>query len=415
MSTGSGGDAAKRRLPLLVVFLTLAIDLVGFGIVMPLLPNFGARYGVSEVVVAALLASFSAVQFVLVPIWGRLSDRIGRRPVLLVGLAGSCASYFLFAVADSIELLFVSRVLAGAFGANIATAQAYVADVLPPEKRSQGMGMVGAAMGIGFVLGPVIGGMTVDESHAAPGLIASALSLGAFALALARLPESLRKDADAAPAAERRGWLSPSAIAAAVKRPGLGPLLLLGVLTTFSWSSLEATLARFGTLAHRFTQKEVNVTFFVLALALTLMQGMVVRRYGPRIGERRMLLSGAALLFAGYLFLPFAPPWAALVVVLVGLAAGVGLANPAISSLVSRRAGAGEQGGTLGILQSLASLCRVVGPMWGGTMLESFGPPAPALTSAAIMLAALLVAALLVQPAPEATGSRGLTGGPIPG
>lgn len=389
------------RIPLLVVFLTLAIDLVGFGIVMPLLPNFGARYVASEVTVAMLLASFSATQFLLVPVWGRLSDRIGRRPILLVGLVGSCASYFLFAVADSIELLFLSRILAGAFGANIATAQAVVADVLPPAERSRGMGMVGAAMGLGFVLGPVIGGITVGESHALPGFIASALSLGAFALALAKFPETLKKGA----AAPRRGWLSPAALADAFRRPGLAPLLTLGVLTTFAWSSLEATLARFGTLALRFTQVEVNVMFFILAFTLTLMQGMVVRRFGPRIGERRMLVTGCLLLTIGFLSMPVAPPWAGLAAVLVLLSVGIGFANPAISSLVSRRAGAHEQGGTLGVLQSLASLCRVFGPIFGGKALATWGPSAPGFTGGAIMAVAAIVAALCVDPAPAPSAS----------
>jgi DHA1 family tetracycline resistance protein-like MFS transporter len=214
-----------------------------------------------------------------------------------------------------------------------------------------------------------------------------------------KLPESLKPGL----AAPRRGWLSPAALTEAWRKPGLAPLLALGVLTTFAWSSLEATLARFGALALRFTQPEINAMFFILAFTLTFMQGMVVRRFGPRIGERRMLVAGTVLLAVGFATLPLASPWAALVAALVLIAVGIGFTNPAISSLVSRRAAAHEQGGTLGVLQSLASLCRVFGPIFGGKTIETWGPSAPGYAGAAILSVAAVVAIVFVEPAPGGT------------
>lgn len=231
---------AGERSPLRTVFLTVFIDLLGFGIVIPLLPIYSYEHGASELELGLLFASFSGMQFLFAPLWGRLSDRVGRRPVLIGGLLGTSGSYVLFALADSMPALFVARMLAGFFGANVSTAQAYIADVTPEHDRARGMGLVGAAFGLGFTFGPLIGGELADWSNGAPGWFAAALSLSAASYGFFELrePERLRT---------RGGKLFGADVLKLALRDGkLGQLLLLYFLAVLAFSGFESMFIRFG-------------------------------------------------------------------------------------------------------------------------------------------------------------------------
>lgn len=384
----------RRSSPLTSIFLTVLIDLLGFGIVLPLLPLYGQDFGASHVAVALLFTSFSAMQFLSAPFWGRLSDRIGRRPVVLVGLVGSFLSYLIFAVASlqtTLALLFVSRVLAGLFGGTISTAYAYIADVTPPEERGRGMALIGMAFGIGFTIGPAVGGLGHAIHPVVPGLAAAGFSLGAFLFALRRLPEPPRHLE-----AARRTWLDVGAFGRAMRVAGVREILLLGFLTVTCFALMESTLGLLGKEHYAFEYWQVGVLFTYLGFCSALAQGFVVRRYMNRVGEARFAVLGTLALAAGMGFLSFAPSVAWLAVVAPLAVLGFAMVTPSLNSLLSRRSGVHIQGGILGVNQSLQSLARIVGPMVGLPLLGVW-MPLPFWTGGAVMLAGLVLALWLAR------------------
>jgi MFS family permease len=392
------GEATARRGSLLAIFLTVFIDLLGFGIVLPLLPLYGRHFATenrwSEAqtawVIALLMASYSAMQFLFSPLWGKLSDRVGRRPILIVGLAGSTICYALFGVAaamGSVAGLFVSRIGAGIAGATISTAQAYIADTTTKKNRAKGMALIGAAFALGFTLGPVIaaaalffGGELTFSPW--PGYVASALSAVALAVAIFLLPES--KAADSEPAARRIFDLAALAFAARI--PSLGLLLLCSFIGVVSFASFESTLSleiaalepvgRFARWmqSRGYTDPEelklarVCAVFAYLGVVLTLAQGVLVRRLAGRISEGAMALAGTVLAILGFVLLALAAARAELGVLMVGMAVetiGFAFVNPSLQSLISRRSPADRQGEILGLGQSASSLARILGPVFG--------------------------------------------------
>jgi MFS transporter, DHA1 family, tetracycline resistance protein len=391
---GGGGDARRERKALAILFVTVFIDLVGFGIVIPLLPLYAERFGASPFAVTALVAVFSLMQFLLAPWWGRLSDRHGRRPILLIGLFGSALSYLMFGLAGTLGALFIARILAGSMGATIGVAQAYVADVTRPEERARGMGLIGAAFGLGFIFGPVIGGVLSNFGAGVPFLAAAALAAGNGVLALWWLPESL----------------SPERRARAVAGGGLGARFrlfrrlvrdadmssLLGgfFLITFAFAALEATLSLWSDRRWALTPSEVAYLFGYLGVVATLVQGVLVGPLARRLGERTLALVGAGSFGAALVLLATAPGLWMVAVALALLAFGQGVAVPSISSLISRHAPESEQGQMLGVSQSLSAMARVVGPLWGGVAFARLGIGAPFLSGAAVAGMALIVLAL---------------------
>ena len=372
---------------LVVVFLTVFIDLVGFGIVIPLLPLYAKTHDPSPLGLCLLMASFSAMQFVFAPVLGRLSDRYGRRPVVLLSLLGTVASYLLFAFAHTIPGLFASRILAGITGGNIAAAQAIIADVTPPEERARGMGLVGMAFGLGFIFGPALGGFAVRFGEAGPGLAAAALSLTALLWAFLRLPET--RPADAAP---RRAALLPvGALVKTFRRPGIGVFLLLSALTTTAFANFEATFALFLSSTFSLTPDKVAGAFVAVGVLGVVVQGGLIRPLVKRFGEVRILVAGAALVLIGFLALLRADRLLLLVPSVAILGVGIGITNPALSGVVSRRTSPAEQGEVLGAFQSMASLGRVIGPFWGASAFLRYGPAGPFGAGALLEAAALLL------------------------
>lgn len=380
-----------------VLFAIVLTDLIGFGIVIPLLPFYGEHFGASPLAVTLLMATYSLLQLFMAPLWGRLSDRHGRRPILLISLAGSIASYLWLGSADALWMLFAARAVQGACAGNIAAAQAYVADVTTPENRAKGMGMIGAAFGLGFIIGPALGGALAGADPAAPD-VASPAFLGAGLSALAflgtilflaeSLPQRLR-------GAARLGRLA--AVAQALRRPGLRILILLFFGIIFAFSGMETTFALWAARQFNWGAAQVGYVFTYVGVIGALVQGGLIGKLTRRFGEERLLVAGTAAIVLGLLAIPLATSLAILFVACGFLALGMGMTQPSINSLISRRAAAHEQGEVMGVAQSAGSLARILGPAFAGFLFGDFGRNAPYLAGAAVMAVVFLVALRLLR------------------
>ncbi len=371
--------------PLVIIFVTVFIDLLGFGIIIPLLPFYAESYGASALAVGLLSTSFSLMQFVFSPIWGRWSDKIGRKPIILLGLMGSCLSYLALALATSLPLIFLARIIGGIAGANIPTAQAYIADVTTPENRARGMGMVGAAFGLGFIFGPAIGGLLSRFGAEAPMWFASALCLANFIGAWFLLPESRTVST----ATRSLGRIE--AFRHALARPSLVLLLVLYFLVTAAFSSFEATFALFSEARYGFTSTSIGFLFAFIGLVLAVVQGGLVHQVVKRIGEPRLIPIAIFCIALGIGLVPFAWSVPTLLVALGVLALGMGFNNPSLTSMVSRLSDPNDQGGILGLASSLSSLGRVIGPAWGGYLYDAYGMTTPYVSASGFMLIAFAV------------------------
>lgn len=370
--------------PLVIIFLTVFIDLVGFGIIIPMLPFYAEAYGASALQVGLLATSFSLMQFLFAPVWGRLSDKVGRRPVILTGLIGSAVSYFAFGMADTLAMLFAARILAGIAGANIPTAQAFIADTTTAENRAKGMGLIGAAFGLGFILGPAIGGFLSQWGYHAPAFFAAALSLANFVAGCFFLPESL----PAGTRGTRRAKGRVEAFQQALSRPALPLVLLVSFLVMTAFSAFESMFALFAGARFGYGATTIGYLFAWVGVVLAVVQGVLVGRVVRRVGEDRLVPAAILVMAFALAAHAFAPNVPSLMAAIGLLAAGMGFNSPSILSMVSRLADPGDQGTTLGVSQSLASLARIVGPVWGGFVFDRFGITVPFLTSAALMLVA---------------------------
>jgi multidrug resistance protein len=377
---------ASRR-ALIPVFVTVLLDLIGFGMIIPLLPFYAQEYHATPAQVGWLFASFSLAQFVFAPLLGRLSDHLGRRPVLLVTIAGGIGAYLLFAFAPSFLWLLVSRALSGVAAANYGIAQAYVADVTPPEQRSKAMGMVvGAAFGLGFILGPALGG--VLAAHAGPRwvpLTGAILGVVNLAAALVWLKESLP--------AEVRGkvhgdWFEPQSLVRTWRNPPVRGLMLLAFLVTFCFSMMETTLALYCQKRFGFGMAKTAYLFVFVGVLLVLVQGGLVGPLVKRFGERRLILDSILLMTAGLALLPLSGNPLLILPGLALLAFGSGLHNPSSLGLLSLLTDPTEQGATSGIYRSYGALARTLGPLAGPWMFQAVGIRSPFWAAGGLMLAA---------------------------
>ena len=354
--------------PLAVIFLTVALDLVGFGMVVPLLPLYAKQFGASATQIAFLFASYSLMQFFFAPIWGRLSDRVGRRPVLLTSIAGNVAALLVYGCAHSYAWLLTARLLAGICTANISVANAYVADVTTPQNRARGMGLIGAAFGVGFVVGPFVGGELSRFGLSAPAFVAAGLSLLNIAWATFFLPESLKPQPPAQP---RLGiWqLRWQAL-----RSGTLPNTVLGLifLQILGFSMMEMALVLFARVRLEVDAPHAGRLFAYVGIVLALVQGGLIGRLNKRFGEVALIQGGLLAIVCGLALVPLTPQgsWVALLGALTLLGGGQGLVSPALSSLLSRRAPVDAQGATLGVGQSLSSLARTLGPQMAGFAID---------------------------------------------
>src|SRR6266404_1379017 len=372
-----------RKPSVLVIFLTVFIDLIGFGIVVPLVPVYSTHFGAQGVVIGIIIASFSAMQFLFAPIWGRLSDRHGRRPILLISTAGAAGSYVLFALSSGMEnhatalwLMVLSRMFAGLCGGNITVAQAYIADITPPEERSKKMGLIGMAFGLGFIFGPAMGGIGIHLFGVqGPGWLAAAFCAANFLFAFAVLPESWKPNSEQAAARPRLAQWGHT-----LSHPQIGLLVAIFFLATFCFTCFETTL---GLLVGRNFRldihsdqdaKIIGYLFAYCGIIGATVQGGAIGRLVKKSGEARVIANSLFLVAVSMAPLPFihgshALAWLLLLAALGLLSVGSSLTRPPVFGLISILTPPHEQGATIGVAQSAGSLARILGPIFAATLL----------------------------------------------
>lgn len=421
----------KKGPSVLVIFLTVFIDLVGFGIVVPLIALYGRNYGASGLLLGLIGASYSLAQFVFAPVWGRLSDRVGRRPILLISTAGAALSYVLFAFGSGLEnhvvgicVLLVSRTFAGMCGGNITVAQAYIADITPPENRSKRMGLIGMAFGLGFICGPVIGGLGLRFfGSTGPGWLAAAICASNFLLALFILSESRTPSSEHVKARPHlQQW------AHTLAHPKIGLLILIFFMATFAFSCFEFTLPllvndnfHLGLTQEQLRHATTITSLFVYCgLIGAFVQGGAVGRLVKRFGESKLIglslfltgvslallpfLKGEGQLFWSRLFRPEGWPWLKMLVVLAMLAIGSQMTRPPIFGLLSNLAPEHEQGATIGVAQGTGSLARIFGPLFAAS-LYTYIPTLPYVICGGVSILAAVLAVLYLPQRKEAVVS----------
>jgi predicted MFS family arabinose efflux permease len=369
----------KNRSALAILFIIVFIDLLGFGMVIPVMALYAERLGAPDDQIGWLMTGYSLMQFVFTPVWGRLSDHLGRRPLLLVSIAMTAVGFVGYAVAPSFGWLVASRIFAGAATANIAIAQAYIADVTPPEGRAKGMGLIGAAFGLGFVLGPAAGGLLSSISLAAPGYAAAALAAANGVAAYFILPEPAQRAV-----AARRSHLP--ALLDELRRPGIRRLIVIYLLSVLAFSAMEATFALVAAHRYELDERQVSWVFAFIGVVVVIVQGGLIGPLARRFGEKPLLVAGLLLQAVGLAVIPFAVGTVGLLAACVPLSVGSGLSSPALSSLLSRSARAEDQGGTLGIGQAAAALGRIAGPISATKAYHHLWLGAPYLGGAALLL-----------------------------
>ena len=365
----------------------MIVDLVGFGIVMPVLPFYAESYGADGTTLGLIMTAYAAMQFVFAPVWGRLSDRLGRRPVLLVTIAGTAIGLLALGFAGSIAAIVAARLLGGAFAANLGVASAYITDVTPPEERTRWMGLLGASFGVGFVLGPAIGGVLAPYGYHVPLLAAAGLAALNWIQALVFLREPPAREAVAAEPA--RG--AASGRLGELRDPLVRRLCLVNLLFSLGVTQLETMFAFF--MLRRFGWDAREVAFLLVAMAVLMggIQGGGMKALSARFADRSLVLLGSALLTLGFALLPGATSLPLLGVALVLAAVGRAGAQPALMSLTSRAAPAARRGAVMGVFQSAASLARVIGPLAGGWLFDR-ATTGPFLLASALLAAAVAVA-----------------------
>jgi len=371
---------------MIALFLVVFVDLLGFGIIIPLLPFYAEHFHATPVTVAALMAVYSLAQFLTAPLLGSLSDRVGRRRVIALSLCGIALAYLAMAFAASLALLFASRALAGAFAGNIAAAQAYVADQTSPADRARGMGVFGAAFSLGFVLGPMIGGLLAEVGDGGtnfmlPPLVAAGTSATAMVLALLMLKPGA--GGAAARPALRRGF---APVVEALRSPALKPLAITLFLITAAFAGMEATFALWTERALDWGPRQVGMMFAYAGAIAALVQGGLIGRLTPRFGEERILRVGVIILIGGFALLPLSGGAGVLLVAMTLFAAGFGLTSPSLHSLISRHAASDAQGATLGVAQSASSLARIIGPIFAGIAFSAIGRDWPYFLGALVLV-----------------------------
>lgn len=385
------------------LFLIVFVDLVGFGVIIPLLPFYGEHFQASPATVGLLMATYSLTQFLSAPVLGRLSDRVGRKPVLSVSLAGAAGSYLLLAFASELWMLFAARAIGGFMAGNISTAFAYVADVTTPANRAKGMGIIGAAFGLGFIFGPAIGGVLAGHDPAnadfqSPALAAFALSALALVLCLTVLKESLTPEVRARHATGTAGrwrWLRQ-----ALADPGVRLILIMSFLATFVFAGMETTFAMWSRRQFGWGPEQNGYLFAFVGALTALIQGGLVGRLARVYGERRLVAAGSALLALGMLLIAFSTSLWLLLVAMTAVAAGFSMVTPSLNSLLSLQVEAGAQGGMMGLARSATTMARILGPGFAGAVFGLLGKDWPFYAGAVIMVAVMLMA---VRPVPAAT------------
>ena len=365
--------------PLLIIFLTIFVNLVGFGIIIPLLPFYAETFGASPLVIGLLFAVFSLCQLVAAPALGDLSDRYGRRPILIFSLAGTVVSFVMLAVAHSVAMLFAARIVDGLSGGNISTARAYVADITEPKDRARAYGIIGAAFGLGFILGPALSGILSGISYTAPIWAAAGITVIATIMAWLWLPETVHRT--------QAGTGNPfSYLPALLQRTAVRRILAIDFIYWLAFATFQTTFSLFVARRFGFGVSKTGYFFAAFGLLGAVIQGGFIRPIVKRLGDKTTFLLGLAFGMVGLIAAALAHSVVLFALALVPLAFGIGFGHPTMSSLVSLVARGDEQGRVQGAASAVESLGRTIGPVWGNASLQQYGESVPYISAAAFLL-----------------------------
>jgi DHA1 family tetracycline resistance protein-like MFS transporter len=375
-----------------VLLLIVFIDLLGFGLIIPLFPFYGERLGASPMAITWIIAIYSLAQLISTPFWGRMSDAYGRRPILMFSMLGAVASYLMLLFADSLWMLFASRALAGMMAGNISAAFAYVTDISDEGSRARSLGLIGAAFGLGFTLGPALGGMLAGNDPESarvllPAAFAAVLSVIAFLGTWWFLPESLPAEQRKPLAGGRVGWSMP--FGAVFARIDLSSLVGAAVLMAAATAMMQAIFPLWASRQFSYGPQTVGMAFFVLGILAVVCQAGLIGPLARRFGTQRIALFGTLATSAGMVVLGLSTGNAAVLVALLLVGAGFGLFSPSVTTLVSLKAEAGERGAVMGAYQAAGSVGRIVGPALSGVLFTYVGVSAPFFFAALIAIPAL--------------------------
>lgn len=398
--------STPNKAPLVIIFFTVFIYLVGFGVIIPIIPILSKNFGATPLQTGMLLSVYSLMQFLFAPFWGRLSDRLGRRPILLFCLFGEGLTYLLFAFARNLELLFLARILGGFFGASLSTASAYISDVTPAHERSKGMALIGVAFGLGFVVGPALGGLLAvwgrhisEASHfdtSFSALWVAAICFLNWIFAVKLLKESLTEKSPSA--AKKRRF---SIMLHYLRVKTVGPLMIIFLLSSLAMSGMEATLILFMGEKFGWDVKQVSFGFAYIGLIIIFTQGFLVRRLIPLWGERKVLRLGILLLALGLTGIAISGNLWAMTITMTLLSLGNGLTNPSTLGSISLLTNSQEQGAAMGVTQSMASLGRILGPALGGALYGHVTKTAPFWISGLLAFFGFFIVLIIFDSIPE--------------
>ena len=375
----------KNRTALTLIFLTVFIDLLGFGILIPILPTFATiKLKMDETMIGVVLAAYSFMQFLFNPLLGKLSDKYGRKPIITICLFLNAVGYVIFAFTRSFEVLIISRIVGGIGGSSVSVAMAYIADVTTKENRAHGMGLIGAAFGLGFVFGPLIGGILSKYGYPVTGFGSAAFSFLAFLTTLIFLPETntnVKKSKE-----NVRKILDIGALKKVLTHPSLGILIILFFIQTFAMANIYGTFALIGYEHYHFTDMQNGLMYGILGLVSAIVQGGLLKLFTKYMDQKLLLKFGSITMMLGLALIPYGIDFAGLAVIVSLLSLGSGILQPTLLSMISTIAPNTEQGITLGTNQSMSSLARVLGPFWGGFVFQYLGYQWPFLTGGIVLL-----------------------------
>jgi len=379
----------KNKPALSLIFLTVFIDLLGFGILIPILPTFATKVlHVDEMAIGIAIAIYSLVQFFFNPIFGELSDKHGRKPMIVISLFINAIGYVIFAFTSSFLLLIISRIVAGIGGSSIGVAQAYIADITTKENRSKGMGLIGAAFGLGFVFGPLIGGLLSKYGYMVTGFASGGFSILAFVLTLLLLPESLKQKNKQI---RKRKLFDVNSFKKVFSKPSLAILVVLFFILTFSVANIYGTFALLGYKIYGFTDLQNGYMYGIIGLMSAIVQGGLLNYISKYVNDKKLIIFGSLFMIVGLGLMPYGGSFFWLAIIVTVLSFGTGTLQPTLLSMISKVTSESEQGVTLGINQSLSAFARMLGPLWGGFAFEFLGYQFPFLTGALFTLLILLI------------------------
>jgi len=390
-------QANKKQL--FTIFLIIFIDLLGFGLIIPIVPFYLQEFikdpeKIGQTI-ALLITAAAAMQFIFNPIWGRLSDRIGRRPILLMSMSGMAVSHVFFALAPTLPLLFLSRMLTGIFAGTVPTAMAYISDITSEEERAKGMGLVGAAFGLGFILGPATGGILADVGgFRLPLFGAAVLSASALTLAFFTLKETVDTSN---PSKRDYRRFNLANLVRAFNHPTLGILFLIFFIVNLAFSNLETVFALYIDKVFNYTTKEAGYFFAMIGVISATVQGVFIGRFSKKFGEKKLITASLFVLGLSFILLPISKIVVLFTIFMAFIAFSLGLHNPSVTSLISKNATKEEQGGVLGINQSFSALGRIIGPLWAGFFFDRFGTGIPFVTAGILILGAFVLSFNLLR------------------